>query len=154
MLPHEDAILHASDSKFCFAVSDDEVVLRLRLARECVPDRVEAVYGGKYEYAERRESAEMKRAFEDRLFAWYTVRLKLSDVRLVYVFRLEYEGRIYYFSEDGLTEDYDFSLSYYNSFQLPYINPIDVLHRVKWMKTPFFIKSLSIASTSDGGTRT
>ena len=38
MLTHEDAILHASDSKFCFAVSDDEVVLRLRLARECVPD--------------------------------------------------------------------------------------------------------------------
>lgn len=138
MLPHEDAILHASDSKFCFAVSDDEVVLRLRLARECVPDRVEAVYGGKYEYAERRESAEMKRAFEDRLFAWYTVRLKLSDVRLVYVFRLAYEGRIYYFSEDGLTEDYDFSLSYYNSFQLPYINPIDVLHRVKWMKNAVF----------------
>lgn len=138
MLPHKDAILHASDSKFCFAVSDDEVALRLRVARECVPDRVEAVYGGKYVYAERRESAEMKRAFEDDLYAWYTVRLKLSDVRLVYVFRLTYDGRVYYFSEDGLTEEYDFTLSYYNSFQLPYINPIDVLHRVKWMENAVF----------------
>lgn len=138
MFPYENAILHASDSKFCFAVSDNEVVLRLRVARECVPDRVEVIYGGKYEFAQERFAAEMKRAFEDNLFAWYTVKLRLDDVRLVYVFTLTFGEEVFYYSEDGVSGEYDFSLSYYNSFQLAYINTIDVLHRVKWMKNAVF----------------
>lgn len=138
MFPYENAILHASDSKFCFAVSDNEVVLRLRVARECVPDRVDVIYGGKYEFAQERFAAEMKRAFEDNLFAWYTVKLRLDDVRLVYVFTLTFGEEVFYYSEDGVSGEYDFSLSYYNSFQLAYINTIDVLHRVKWMKNAVF----------------
>lgn len=138
MFPYENAVLHASDSKFCFAVSKDEVVLRLRLARECVPDSVEAVYGGKYEFAQTRFKAEMTRVFEDALYAWYIVKLKLDDIRLVYVFELTFGEKVFYYSEDGVSEEYDFSLSYYNSFQLPYINPIDILPRVKWMKNAVF----------------
>ena len=56
----------------------------------------------------------------------------------MYVFELKCDGSVFYFSEDGLSDTYDFSLSYYNSFQLPYINAIDVQKGVEWFKNAVF----------------
>ena len=44
----------------------------------------------------------------------------------------------YYFSEDGITEDYDYKLGFYNFFQYPYINRADVMRTVEWLDDAVF----------------
>ena len=80
----------------------------------------------------------MQKQFSDGTFDYYFVRLSLKDVRFVYVFELHEREKIYYVSEDGVSESYDFKLAYYNSFQLPYINRSDVMPEVEWMKSAVF----------------
>ena len=135
---NEIAIMHEPESKYCFAVGKNTVRLRLRISKADIPDKVNVVYGGKNPFALEREKAEMRRAFEDRLFAYYTVTIRLTDPRFVYVFELVCGDKTYFFSEDGMTDSYDYELSYYNCFQYAYINECDVMKPVEWMQTAAF----------------
>ena len=135
---NEKAMIHTPESKYCFALDENRVKLRLRISAGDIPDRICAVYGGKYDFAVERKSVNMAREREDALYAYYTVTLNLDDKRLVYVFEIEENGKISYFSEDGLTDTYDFELSYYNCFQYAYVNGCDVLRPVEWVKTARF----------------
>ena len=135
---NELAMQHIPESKYCFAINSNTMAIRLRVSKEDFPDKIEVVYGGKYEYAKTQYSVTMERSYEDRLFAWYTAYITLDDVRFVYIFKITEEGKVSYFSEDGLTDKFDFVLSFYNCFQLAYINEADVMEPVEWMKTAVF----------------
>lgn len=134
---NEYALLHIPESKYCYATNKNKISLRLRTAREDHPT-VKVIYGGKYSYALHREQAEMTRMYEDRLYAYYTVSLHISDLRLVYIFELTENGKTLYYSEDGLTDSYNYELSYYNCFQYAYLNECDILKPVNWMNTATF----------------
>ena len=135
---NESAMQHIPESKYCFAVNKNTVALRLRISRDDIPEQIEVVYGGKYSYAKKRQSCIMQRSYEDRLYAYYTAYIVLDDVRFVYIFSITENGSTYYFSEDGLTENFDYELSFYNCFQLAYINETDILKPVEWMRTATF----------------
>ena len=135
---NESAMQHIPESKYCFAVNKNTVALRLRISRDDIPEQIEVVYGGKYSYAKKRQSCIMQRSYEDRLYAYYTAYIVLDDVRFVYIFTITENGITYYFSEDGLTENFDYELSFYNCFQLAYINETDILKPVEWMRTATF----------------
>lgn len=135
---NESAILHYPESKYCYAIDAQTICLRLRISREDTPEEVGVIYGGKYSFALERKSAAMRRSYEDRLYAYYTLTLRLEDLRLVYVFEICDKGRRYFYSEDGLTELFDFGLSYYNCFQYAYINKADIMQPVKWMDSACF----------------
>ncbi len=132
------AILHIQDSQFCYALDEKTVELRLRTDKDDLFDSVAVVYGSKYDYYLKQNRAELRKNYTDACYNWYTVKLSLSDVRLVYVFELAFNGNIYYYSADGLTKTYDYSLAYYNSFQLPYVNAVDLQKPVEWMKNSVF----------------
>ncbi len=132
------ALLHIPDSRYCFAVGKDEIIIRLRAAKEDKEIRVRLVYGAKYEYQTHRQSVEMKAHYEDNLYKYYEKRLKLEDVRLAYIFQIEEKGRTYYYSEDGLTDTYHYPEAYYNFFQMPYINENDRMKIVDWMPGAVF----------------
>lgn len=135
---NEQAILHIPDSRYCFPVSEREVVLRLRVDRRDPLDEVWVIYENKYVIQMRQLCERMERKYEDRLFAWYEVKLKLEDVRFSYIFKLKEQGKEQYYSEDGLSGTYDFSLAYFNFFQLPYINSADIHREVPWMRSAVF----------------
>lgn len=135
---NQKAMLHIPESKYCFAVDKNTIALRLRTDRSDCPEKIEVVYGGKYDYAKKQYVFEMQRSYEDGLFAYYTAYIRLNDVRFVYIFRIIENGKVYYFSEDGLTEHFDYQLSFYNCFQLAYINEADILKPVEWMRTATF----------------
>lgn len=135
---NESAMQHIPESKYCFAINNNTVALRLRISRQDNPDSIEVVYGGKYDYAKVRHSFAMDRSFEDRLYAYYTSYIILDDVRFVYIFKITENGKVYYYSEDGLTEKFDYELSFYNCFQLAYINEVDILKPIDWMRTATF----------------
>ncbi len=132
------AILHVQDSQYCYALDDNTVELRLRVDKADKFDCVNVIYGNKYDFYLKRQTAPLEVRFGDADYDWYCCTLSLGDVRFVYVFELTYNGKKYYFSEDGLTENYDFSFAYYNSFQLPYINSADVMRPVSWMNSAVF----------------
>lgn len=130
---NKQALYHKSDSLYSYALSDDCVELRLRAAKGDVAS-VTLLYGKKHEFCLNRSSMPVELAASDGLFDYFSVRLRLEDKRLAYIFYLECsDGKSYYFSEDGATEEYDFSTAFYNFFQLAYINENDVMRRVDWL---------------------
>ena len=148
-------LTHCPESKYCFALDENTVRLRLAVSKDELPDKVTVLYGGKYDFATVRRSAEAQRECEDGLFVWYSATIKLADRRLVYVFEIERGGKIRYFSEDGLTDGYDFELSYYNCFQYAYVNCCDVMPCVEWMRQAvfyqIFVDRFNIGKKKDTG---
>ena len=131
------ALLHIPDSRYCFATGPKEVVIRLRTSKE--DDlKVSIVYASKYEIANMQQEEEMTKYCEDALYRFYETKLSLTDVRLAYVFKISEGSNSWYFSEDGITKDYDFSEAFYNFFQLPYININDLMPTVDWMRRAVF----------------
>lgn len=133
----EQAMYHKPETQYAYALSENSVALRLRTAKEDTPE-VSVLYGGKYDFARKRREKAMRLCCSDRLFNYYTTELELSDVRLVYVFRIREGGKTYYYSEDGLSEHFAFDLSYYNAFQIAYLNAADIHRPVQWMQDARF----------------
>lgn len=131
------AIQHIVDSSYCFPVSSNEIILRLRTEKNDII-RAQVIYESKYVIGESQRYADMKKTHTGELFDFYEVKLTLEDTRLAYVFYVNDGEKSYYFSEDGVTEEYDFKLGYYNFFQYPYINDADILECVDWMKEAVF----------------
>ena len=131
------AMQHIVDSSYCFPVSSNEIVLRLRTAKDDIVC-AQVMYESKYVIGETQKTVNMRKAYTSELFDFYEVKLTLEDTRLAYVFYVNDGEKQYFFSEDGVTETYDFTLGFYNFFQYPYINDVDVMDCVSWMKTAVF----------------
>lgn len=135
---NEYALLHMPDSRYCFPVGEKELVIRLRMSREDRGAMVYLVHAPKYEFHERQDRTPMEVCYSDRLYDYYEIRLQLADVRFAYIFEIHQEGSTFYYSEDGLTEEYRFAESFYNFFQMPYINANDCMSVVHWMRSAVF----------------
>lgn len=135
---NKEAILHIPNSKFCFAINDNTVILRLRAARNDHFEKVSVIYGGKYDFFEKQKRLTLTALYTDSLFCYYQIMLEMDDVRLVYIFEIQHNDKVIYYSEDGLTDSFNYTFNYFNAFQLPYINAIDVHREVKWMREAVF----------------
>ncbi len=135
---NEQALLHMQNSQYSYASDARTVELTFRTSSQDEFDCIALIYGCKYEYYKKQSRTAMKKRFTDGKFDYYAVSLSLEDVRLLYIFELTYNGKIYYFSETGLAETYDYALSAYDAFQLPYINSSDVMPVVSWVRTAVF----------------
>ncbi|MBQ8327803.1 MAG: alpha-glycosidase [Lachnospiraceae bacterium] len=131
------AMHHVVDSSYCFPISPNEIVLRLRAARGDLV-RAQVIYESKYTIGLTQKSADMRCAYRTELYDFFEVTLKLEDTRLGYVFYVNDGIDNYYFSEDGVTKTYNFALGFYNFFQYPYINEADIMECVPWMKKAVF----------------
>ncbi len=135
---NQKALLHKSDSKFCFPTGEKSLVLRLQTDKDDIFDKVEVIYANKYTIYHGQEKSEMEIKYTDSLYNTYEIELHLEDVRLAYVFCIWMDNTPHYYSEDGITMDYDFKLSYYSSFQMPYIHNSDLHTVVPWMENAVF----------------
>lgn len=131
------AMQHIVDSSYCFPISKNEIVLRLRTGKNDIAC-AEVLYESKYVIGEKQKRAKMRKAYIGEIFDFYEVKLTLEDTRLAYVFYVNDGEENYYFSEDGVTKNYDFTVGFYNFFQYPYINEADIMECVPWMKTATF----------------
>lgn len=135
---NEYAMLHIPDSRYCFAVGEKELVIRLRMAREDEKAKVFLVYAQKYDFTLCRKKIPMNIKYSDKLYHYYEIKMRLTDVRFAYIFQIEEDGNTWYFSEDGVTKEYHFEEGFYNFFQMPYINKNDVMETVDWMRSAVF----------------
>lgn len=132
------AILHIADSNYCYAIHEDTVELILRTDKDDVFNEINVIYGNKYDYYLKQLVAPMSLRFVDKDYNYYYVSLPLEDVRLVYIFELKDERACVYYCEDGVVDNYDFKFAYFNCFQLPYINKIDIVQNVEWLNNAVF----------------
>lgn len=129
---NEHGMLHIADSAYCFPVSEKELVLRLRTAKGDIK-KASVIYESKYVFGEKQKTQDMEKAYSDRIYDYFVVRLKTEDTRLAYVFYVNDGKRNYFFSENGITDSYNFQLGYYNFFQYPYINKADIMDKIEWV---------------------
>ena len=131
------AILHIPKSQYSFAYSTGELRIRLRAAKSEL-DKVEIIYAVKYDWLKDRKTKLMQKSHSDALYDYYTVSLDVPDSRIGYIFFIQSGEEKYYYSEEGLTVDYNHEKSYYNFFQYPYINKVDVHQKVEWCDRSIF----------------
>ena len=131
------AILHIPKSQYAFAYNQKELRIRLRAAKDDL-DKVEIIYAVKYNWLTDRKSKQMQKSYSDALYDYYTVTLDVPDSRIGYIFLLQSGEEKYYYSEEGLTIEYNHDKSYYNFFQYPYINETDLHKKVDWCDRAIF----------------
>ena len=134
---NEQAIYHKPETEYGYARDGKTFCLRIRTAREDTP-KITVIYGGKYDFWETRFRKDMTLSCRDRLYNYYTADIQPEDIRLVYVFEIRQGGEVLYFCEDGLSSHYDFTLNFYNAFQIAYINDSDIHKPVPWMHSACF----------------
>lgn len=134
---NKEAILHIPKSQYAFAYNQKELRIRLRAAKDDL-DKVEIIYAVKYNWLTDRKSKQMQKSYSDALYDYYTVTLDVPDSRIGYIFLLQSGEEKYYYSEEGLTIEYNHDKSYYNFFQYPYINEIDLHKKVAWCDQAVF----------------
>lgn len=128
---NKSAVLHIPKSQYSFAYGEAQLRIRLRTARDDI-DGVEIIYAVKYNWLTERNTAQMEKIFSDSLYDYYAVTLDVPDSRIGYIFYIKSGNETYYYSEEGLTKDYNHEKSYYNFFQFPYINTVDLHKKVSW----------------------
>lgn len=131
------AILHIPKSQYAFAYNQKELRIRLRAAKDDL-DKVEIIYAVKYNWLTDRKSKQMQKSYSDALYDYYMVTLDVPDSRIGYIFLLQSGEEKYYYSEEGLTIEYNHDKSYYNFFQYPYINETDLHKKVDWCDRAIF----------------
>ena len=133
------AIHHVPDSEYAYPLNENTLRLVLKVARGEKFQEVAVLWNNKYDFDKRRYFARMRKLCSDALHDYYVCDLQSTDVRFAYIFLLTLPGdKEYYFSEEGVTEEYDFKHGYYTFFQFPFINRADVVTPVPWAKQAIF----------------
>ena len=124
----KSALEHYSESIYSHPISKDTIEIRLRTKLGDDIKKVELLYADKFKFYKGVKTLEIKETVSNDCFTFYIVRLKLKDKRLAYIFKLTtFKNHVFYFSESGVTEDYDIKKGHYDFFQLPYINDTDLI---------------------------
>ena len=131
------AVLHLSESFMASAKSEDISNIRIRSDKEDKLD-ISLLYTYKFDEPRKWEEIQMEKTFEDELFSYYEVDLKVIDRRIAYIFKLIEGTETYYLCESGIYKNYDFENFYFTSFHMPYINEADLFEPVEWMKDALF----------------
>lgn len=131
------AVLHLSESFMASAKSEGILNIRIRSDKE---DKlaISLLYTYKFDEPRKWEEIQMEKTFEDELFSYYEVDLKVIDKRIAYIFKLIEGTETYYLCESGIYKNYDFENFYFTSFHMPYINEADLFEPVEWMNDALF----------------
>lgn len=115
---------------------EGKMYLRLRAARGVLRG-VKLLYNcDKNQWHKFRLEAPMEIQFTDSEVEYYGVSVPLTDTRFAYIFQLLCgDGRIRYYSEEGLSDTYDHSLGYFSFFQYVSQYPCDAMTVPQWTKT-------------------
>ncbi len=129
------AIRHFGRGIDCFPLDTHTLRIRFACARGDF-DRVELCYClNKYAWDRERTICDMPLWGRGTSLDYYEKDISGEDTRLCYLFILHKGKRKWYFSEEGLSRQYDFAHAYYSFFQYPFVHACDVHRVVSWADT-------------------
>lgn len=121
------AIEHINDSNYSFPINKTDLRVRLRTKKNDDIKSIFCLWNIMHLMYKTRNQIEMFVKYSDELFDYYECDLISNDPRYSYLFLItSNSGEEFYYSEIGITKDYDFNFYYYNSFRYPYINELDI----------------------------
>lgn len=135
---NEYAIFHRPESNFAYATVPNALAVILRVAQNDSFDKIEILFNNKYDFTKNRAALEMRICASDGMYSYYRADISLPDARFAYIFKLTQNGKIYFYSEEGVSENYEFEYAYYTFFQFPFINVSDVMNVVDWAADAVF----------------
>ena len=122
------SLIHQSDSIYSFPISKNEVEIRLLAKKGDNIKKVELMYNDKYKFHEGIKLVDVSKSFSDDRYDYYIKRMVLKDLRFAYIFKITTrDNQIYYFSESGISRDYNIQKGFYDFFQVSYINDNDLI---------------------------
>lgn len=122
------SLIHQSDSVYSFPISKDEVEIRLLTKKGDSIKKVELMYNDKYKFHEGIKFKDINKSFSDNRYDYYIIRLKLTDLRFAYIFKITTnDNEVLYFSESGVSKEYNIEKGFYDFFQVSYINENDLI---------------------------
>ena len=133
------AIYHTPDSEYAYPLERDTLRLVLKTGLGEKFKEVGVLWNNKYDFAKARKYARMRKLCSDAQYDYYVCDIGSADVRFAYIFLLTLSNdEEYYYSEEGVTGEYDFQHGYYTFFQYPYLNEADRVREVSWAKEAVF----------------
>ncbi|CDG35490.1 Neopullulanase 2 [Acetivibrio thermocellus BC1] len=123
-----EAIYHKPYSEFAFPVAPDTLVIRLRTAKNDVNTCI-LIYHEKYDTSQRGK-VKMDKVASDGMFDYYEVELNVGIKRIKYMFYLEDNYSIKWYSSDGF---FDY-MPQWGHFTYSYICKDDIFHEVEWFR--------------------
>ena len=124
---------HQSDSRYCFALGEGKLLLRLGIEKDVPIDTVAVVYGPPQYFERVHTSKLLHPRYDDGDFIYYETILEERPARYYYIFEVWSDKRRYIVTETGITESYDFSLGFLSAFQMIAENRADfVLPKPSW----------------------
>ncbi|HHV28660.1 MAG TPA: alpha-glycosidase [Clostridium sp.] len=123
-----EAIYHKPYSEFAFSIDPDTLVIRLRTAKNDINTCI-LIYHEKYDSSQRGK-AKMKKVASDEMFDYYEVELNVGIKRIKYMFYLEDNYSIKWYSSDGF---FDY-MPQWGQFTHSYICKEDILEEIEWFR--------------------
>ncbi|BDU49941.1 glycoside hydrolase family 13 protein [Haliovirga abyssi] len=135
---NKTAIFHEIDSNYCYGVSKDELLIKIRTEKNNIKE-VELLYVDKFKYlfAKKKEfrNVKMKKRYTDDMFDYYETVIKFDVLSLSYIFKLKDEkeeifyGNYKFYNEINKEE----GIAYIpEMFTMPVLDFTDLFITPKW----------------------
>lgn len=129
---NKHAIEHLSDSRYCFAVGGLKYRIRLKTARDDNIEKIELLWNSWCSFYSKQKVTQMYLAHQDELFDYYEVEIENEEPGYAYVFKIYCDdGKVFFYSEYGISEDYDFSTCFLDEFLATFPNDVDTIKNKK-----------------------
>ena len=108
---------HESDSRYCFSISPNEVLVRFAIAKDVHLEKAFLLYGDTSTFVKKQTRIRMERKHEDEFFFYYEATMSSSIPRFFYIFHVIENGCDFFLSESGVSSSYMFNLAFLSAYQ-------------------------------------
>ncbi len=125
---NKQAILHQSDSRFSFPVSDTKAVIRLRTQRDDSIKSVTALWNTSHKFYLERLRMPLTVECSDELFDYYVAELDNGYPGYSYLFEIvETDGSVWYYNESGFSHEFSLARAFQDNFTVVFPNERDIV---------------------------
>ena len=124
----KSAILHQSDSKFSFPVSETKAIVRLRTKRNDTIRSVNVLWNTAHKFWQKQLRLPLSVKYRDQLFDWYEGELDNGCPGYSYLFEItDADGTVWYYNESGFDTVMRVDHAFEDNFTVIFPNVKDIV---------------------------
>lgn len=133
------AILHQSDSRFSYPISDTTAQLRLRVRRDDTIKKVNVIWNTTHKYYLEQLSSPMEIRYSDDMFDYYMCEIDNGCPGYTYLFQItDDNGDVYYYNESGISSVFRMNDFFKDNFVVYFPNSNDIVRPNKQFEGRLF----------------
>ena len=147
----QEGILHRIDSEYAYPLDKETLVVRLRVSKRDNFKSVECLFNPAMRLIKTQQVVKMEIKYSDFDFNYYEARLHNKFPSFSYLFKIvDADNKVYFISDEGITNNYDFALSQVSAFRYAFINDDDLFKVNKKIEGRIFYQ-IFVDSFANGG---